>query len=44
MINTITDDQGNKYELFPYQDYTTDRQSYLLVYIPEFQEGDILWV
>lgn len=42
MINTITDDQGNKYELVPSFDHETQRQGYVLVYIAEFQEGDVL--
>jgi hypothetical protein len=40
--NTITDDQGNKYELYPSFDHDTQKDGYILVYVPEFKENDIL--
>lgn len=42
MVNTITDDQGNKYELRSYFDHETQTDGYILVYLPIFQEGDTL--
>lgn len=41
-MNTITDDQGNKYELRPYFDHETQTSGFILVYIAAFQEGDTL--
>lgn len=42
MINTLTDDQGNKYELHPFFDHESQTHGYILVYIAKFQKGDIL--
>lgn len=42
MINTITDDQGNKYELQPIFDHDSQKYIYGLVYVPVFQKEDEL--